>query len=273
MENIKSDPIDYIKMDVPLFIRMLEYAKEDAKTDMDLHSATEKAVELTKKHGKLSMKSYSKICGVKQEPKECTDSGSSGAFESPAFGQPIKRSMNGRTEDVDENKKKGKTDDELKKVIRKGADVSNFGDPVDWQKKTREDRNKKMTDNKPKEQDIDEVTGSGSATGAFDVPAFGKNTKGGRPDPLALGGEKTIKQSRAVTDKNFPKYGGPGGKFVEINPACKTFPYCNQGEKRAVRFYESQELRDVVLEVSSETGIPYKDAEKIVLNEIKRIFM
>lgn len=223
-KEIKSDPIDKITMDVPLFIRMLEYAKEDAKTDMDLHSATEKALELTKKHGKLTMKSYSKIVGVRQEPTECTDSGSSGAFEAPAFAsKPIKR-----------------------KNVR----------PITG-----------------REQDIDEVTGSGTATGAFDVPAFGKNTKGGRPDPLALGGEKTIKQSRAVTDKNFPKLGGPGGKFVEINPACKTFPYCNQGEKRAVKFYESQELRDVVFEMSIKMGVPYKEIEKIVLNEIKRIFI
>ena len=219
MENIKSDPIDKITMDVPLFIRMLEYAKEDAKTDMDLHTVTEKAVELTKKYGKLTMKSYSKICGVKQEPTECTDSGSSGAFEAPAFGKPIKRPINGR------------------------------------------------------EQEVTEVTGSGTATGVYDVPAFGKTAKGGRPDPLALGGEKTIKQSRAVTDKNFPKLGGPGGKYVEINPACKKFPYCNQGEKRAVRFYESHEINEVVKDISSETGIPYKDIEKIVLNKFKRIFI
>jgi hypothetical protein len=270
MENIKSDPIDKITMDVPLFIRMLEYAKEDAKTDMDLHTVTEKAVELTKKYGKLSMKSYSKICGVKQEPTECTDSGSSGAFEAPAFGKPISRSMNGRTQEVGEHKK---TDDELKKIIRKGADVSKFGDPDKWQKKTRVDRNEKKIKNKSREQDIDEVTGSGSATGVYDVPAFGKTAKGGRPDPLALGGEKTIKQSRAVTDKNFPKLGGPGGKYVEINPACKKFPYCNQGEKRAVRFYESHEINEIVKDIATETGIPYKDIEEIVLNKFKRIFI
>jgi hypothetical protein len=39
----KNNTTDTITMDVPLFIRMLEYAKEDAKTDMDLHIATEKA--------------------------------------------------------------------------------------------------------------------------------------------------------------------------------------------------------------------------------------
>jgi hypothetical protein len=31
------NPKDIIKLDVPLFIRLLEYAREDAKSDMDLH--------------------------------------------------------------------------------------------------------------------------------------------------------------------------------------------------------------------------------------------
>jgi len=215
--NESQDGIDVITMDVPLFIRMLEYAKEDAKTDMDLHTATEKALKLSKKSGKLTMSNYNTIVTVQKETNEM-DAGSSGSFEAPAVGgEVIKRPLS-------------------------------------------------------REQDIDEVTDS-SSSGAFDVPAFGKNTKGGRKDPLALGGEKTIKQSRAVTDKNFPKWGGPGGKFVEINPACKTFPYCNQGEKRAVTFYESQELSDVVKDISNKMGVPYKEVKKIVLNEIKRIFI
>lgn len=33
---------DKITVDVPLFIRLLEYAREDAQTDMDLHNVAEK---------------------------------------------------------------------------------------------------------------------------------------------------------------------------------------------------------------------------------------
>jgi hypothetical protein len=32
------NPKDIIKLDIPLLIRLLEYAREDAKTDMDLHN-------------------------------------------------------------------------------------------------------------------------------------------------------------------------------------------------------------------------------------------
>ncbi|MFA6089737.1 MAG: hypothetical protein WC755_07795 [Candidatus Woesearchaeota archaeon] len=84
METNKVDKIDVITMDVPLFIRMLEYAKEDAKTDMDLHSATERALELTKEKGNLSMECYNTIVGgLKKEETNEMDSGSSGSYEAP----------------------------------------------------------------------------------------------------------------------------------------------------------------------------------------------
>jgi hypothetical protein len=39
---------DCIHLNVPLFIRLLEWAREDAKTDMDLHKVAEKAISLSK---------------------------------------------------------------------------------------------------------------------------------------------------------------------------------------------------------------------------------
>ena len=56
-----SDPADVITMDVPLLIRLLEYAREDAKTDMDLHNITENLIKYSKIHDVLSMEQYDKI--------------------------------------------------------------------------------------------------------------------------------------------------------------------------------------------------------------------
>jgi hypothetical protein len=70
-ENInenQNDPIDSIKMDVPLFLRSLEYAREDAKDDMDLHDFTEKAIQGTKQKGTLSMADYDDL--TRQKIKE-----------------------------------------------------------------------------------------------------------------------------------------------------------------------------------------------------------
>jgi hypothetical protein len=63
-----ANPTDKIMMDVPLFLRMLEYAKEDAKTDMDLHTVTARAIELMQQNDSLDMDSYDSI--VNQEPVE-----------------------------------------------------------------------------------------------------------------------------------------------------------------------------------------------------------
>lgn len=60
-----SNPTDSISLDVPLFIRMLEYAREDAKTDMDLHDVTENALKLSTTGKTLTMADYNKIVSKK----------------------------------------------------------------------------------------------------------------------------------------------------------------------------------------------------------------
>jgi len=57
-EEEQQDVIDTVTLDVPLFIRMLEYAKEDAADDMDLHDLAEKTIALNKQKGILSMEDY-----------------------------------------------------------------------------------------------------------------------------------------------------------------------------------------------------------------------
>jgi len=52
---------DKIVVDVPLFIRLLEYAREDAKTDMDLHNVAENTIRLSETGKTLSMADYNKI--------------------------------------------------------------------------------------------------------------------------------------------------------------------------------------------------------------------
>lgn len=62
-----------ITMDMPLFIRALEFAREDALTDIDLHVFAENAEELMKKRKMLGMKEYKRLLkGVKtkKEKKE-----------------------------------------------------------------------------------------------------------------------------------------------------------------------------------------------------------
>lgn len=58
---------DVIKMDVPLLIRIMEYAREDAKTDMDLHNVAENLIQLSQENRTLSMRDYDTAVAAKNE--------------------------------------------------------------------------------------------------------------------------------------------------------------------------------------------------------------
>jgi hypothetical protein len=59
----EMNPMDVVAMDVPLLIRMMEYAREDAKSDLDLHDVAEKAIALSSEGKTLTMSDYGAIFG------------------------------------------------------------------------------------------------------------------------------------------------------------------------------------------------------------------
>jgi hypothetical protein len=61
---------DVIRLNIPLFLRLLEYAKENAKTDMDLHRVTENVIKLSQLGKTLIMADYDKIIGSTEELNE-----------------------------------------------------------------------------------------------------------------------------------------------------------------------------------------------------------
>ena len=177
---------------------------------------------------------YDKIMGTKHtkhNPYDMKEQGadSSGSFEGAAFGQTI-----------------------LKRDLHKLKTLPNA----------------KKYEVTEKEKIEEQMTADVSAGAMFDVPAFGKTTKGGRKNPLAIDGPKSIAKSRAVTDPNFPKWGGPGGVFIKIKEKCKKFPYCNQGDINAI-----EPLREAITKASEKYGIPRPEVEKVVINEINKIFI
>lgn len=59
-EAVEPTANDTISMNIPLLLRIMEYAREDAQDDMDLHSVAERVSELSK-NGPLSMDDYDEI--------------------------------------------------------------------------------------------------------------------------------------------------------------------------------------------------------------------
>lgn len=58
---------DVLSFSVPLLIRVMEYAKEDAETDMDLHVAVENMLQLSGEGKTLEMGDYDKIVAVQSK--------------------------------------------------------------------------------------------------------------------------------------------------------------------------------------------------------------
>jgi hypothetical protein len=60
-----DNPVDTICVDVPLMVRLLEFGKEDAKSDLELHVATENMIRLSEGGKVLTMDDYDAIVAQK----------------------------------------------------------------------------------------------------------------------------------------------------------------------------------------------------------------
>ena len=60
IRSAKNEP-DVVSVDVPLLIRLLEFAREDAKTDMDLHVFTENLIKKSTEGRTLTMADYESL--------------------------------------------------------------------------------------------------------------------------------------------------------------------------------------------------------------------
>lgn len=58
--------MDIVKLDVPLFIRLLELAREDVKQDADLHDVAEKVIAISQQ-GVATMDDYDNIVAFMQK--------------------------------------------------------------------------------------------------------------------------------------------------------------------------------------------------------------
>ena len=69
-----ADRRDTITVDIPFLIRLLEYAREDAKTDMSLHKVVERLINIRKK-GVLTMADYKTVTQHIREGVELDEDG------------------------------------------------------------------------------------------------------------------------------------------------------------------------------------------------------
>lgn len=109
------------------------------------------------------------------------------------------------------------------------------------------------------EGEFKEATSSASV-GAYDTPGFQDvNMRG-----------NTLKGK----GRSWKKTQISGGSFVDINPKCKTFPYCNQGNTGAVRYRKSNNkkrkspLQEAIENVSLQTGLSVEKIKSLLISKL-----
>jgi len=220
----------------------------------------------------------------KEEAKEATGAASAGGYVAPLFGKPQKRKI--KEEKVEGGLADGMSledmakhhDTDIETVIeelQKGVNVEMehtsemvvaFEIAMDHIYEDLEyyDKLAKMEGGSHKEE-AKEATTSASV-GVYDAPIGG-----GRKDPLQIDTPKSVySKLRSVKDPNFPKYGGKGGKYVKIKDKCKKFPYCNQGDIKALEFFENNLVKEAIKRVTSKYNVDETYVKSVILERLKK---
>ena len=154
-----------------------------------------------------------------------------------------------------------------------------------------------ILDKKPKKEENKEATSAGGS-GQFSAPLF-STTKGDLVSGVKTVREefekdekiKKVETKEATTSASSGQYSQPaiwaksmskkhwkgastkympGAKRVQVKKKCKTFPYCNQGDIKALKIFESESVQNAIESVSVSYGYDKNYISEIVFREIKK---
>ena len=190
---------------------------------------------------------------TKIETKEATGAGGgSGSYEGPLSGPKMSmwadeapKKIQAKGGPVEEEKE---LDEKWSEKYKKSIDCNNpkgFSQKAHCQGKK---KHMKEEDTEIEKGEFKEATGASSA-GQYSGPMFlAKDSKNWR------GGKKPIYK---------------GGKFVRVKKKCKNFPYCNQGDIKALKIWEDDDLTEAIKNVAKTKNIHENIVRAILLHEIE----
>lgn len=127
--------------------------------------------------------------------------------------------------------------------------------------------------------ETDEATSSGAA-GQYSQPLFSepKEKKIKKVETKEATGSSSAGQystpkmwAKTMNKKDWrgaSKTQIPGGKFVQVKKKCKKFPYCNQGDIKALNIFENETLKRVIENVSKKYQVEDYVIKNIIAYEI-----
>ena len=104
-----------------------------------------------------------------------------------------------------------------------------------------------------KKVEATEATGSASSGSYETTSAWAKSTK--KKD---WGGRKKTQI--------------PGGKFVQVKKKCQKFPYCNQGDIKALKIFENEKVKQSIKNISKRHNISENVIKTIIAYEYENTF-
>jgi hypothetical protein len=87
--------------------------------------------------------------------------------------------------------------------------------------------------------------------------------------------ETTAAWSKSMDKKDWrgaAKTQIPGGKFVQVKKKCKKFPYCNQGDIKALKIFENKSVQKAITNVSEKHNISENVIKAIIAYEYENSF-
>lgn len=137
--------------------------------------------------------------------------------------------------------------------------------------------NKSKSKAKPKKKVEEKEATSASAAGQFSAPLFSgeepKKVEATEATSTASSGQYSSPAWVAPNKKNWrgakkPQY--PGGEFVQIKKKCQTFPYCNQGDIKALKIYENEVVKETISNLSKKLKLNETTIKAIIQHELEQ---
>lgn len=134
-----------------------------------------------------------------------------------------------------------------------------------------------ILDSKGKKSENKEAMGTGGGYAALDnTPLFSKKEFKEATSSSSIGQYDTNSFQDIKMKGNTPKGKGrswrktqlPGGKFVQVKKKCKRFPYCNQGDIKALNIFENEMLKEKIKSVSEKYDVHQDFIMEIIYNEM-----
>ena len=103
----------------------------------------------------------------------------------------------------------------------------------------------------------------GNVTKTETKEATGASSAGAYVGPAVWAKSSTKKNWRGAKKAQIP-----GGKFVEVKKKCQKFPYCNQGDIKALNIFENDKLKEAIKNISKKHNISENVIKNILSYEL-----